>query len=166
MDEMTFFEVLRLLAGGEARFVVVGGVAVVLHGHPRLTVDLDIIVEPDEARLRGLLQQLEGAGFVPRLPVGMLDFADAETRRQWVEERGMMVFSVHDPKDPLRTVDLFAESPMPFDELWSRSAPFELDDVTVRAAAIDDLIAMKRIAGRPKDFEDIAVLERIRDARA
>jgi hypothetical protein len=164
MDEMTFFDVLRVLADAEARFVVVGGVAVVLHGHVRVTFDVDIVVEPDESRLRSLLQILDAAGFVPRLPVALLDFADAELRRQWVEERGMMVFTVHDPKDPLRTVDLFAAPPIPFDELWSRSVVFDLDDMRVRAASIDDLITMKTTAGRPQDTLDIAALERIRDA--
>jgi predicted nucleotidyltransferase len=166
MDEVNFGDIVRLLVTTGARFVVVGGVAVVLHGHLRFTADIDVVVDPDDPRLRVLLQRLEEAGFVPRLPVPMLDFADVERRRQWVEERGMMVFTVHDPTDAFRSLDLFAEPPLPFEDLWERSVAFDVAGVEVRAASIDDLISMKRAAGRPQDTADVAALERIRDAGA
>ncbi len=60
-------------------------------------------------------------GLRPRVPVDPEAFADPDQRQRWIEERGMMVFNLYDPKDPLRSVDLFVQPPIPFDELWSRS---------------------------------------------
>jgi hypothetical protein len=61
----------------------------------------------------------------------------------------MTVFSIWDPDDPLRSVDLFVEHQIDFEGLWSRSQVFDIAGTPVRVAAIDDLIHMKRVAGRP-----------------
>ncbi len=90
------------------------------------------------------------------------DFADPVTRQRWVDTRNLKVFSLHDPSDPLRQVDLFAEDPLPFDDLWDRAVEVRLTSVSARIASIDDLITMKRSAGRPLDLADIEALEHIK----
>jgi hypothetical protein len=108
------------LAG--VRYVVVGGLAVVLHGHARLTADVDIVVDlsPDEAAKA--IRALESLGLRPRSPVRAAEFADAAIRRSWIEQEGMRVFSMWDPSNPLREVDLFADHPLPFEELYASGA--------------------------------------------
>ncbi|MCC6644932.1 MAG: nucleotidyl transferase AbiEii/AbiGii toxin family protein [Polyangiaceae bacterium] len=141
-----------------ARFVVVGGLAVVLHGHARLTADVDLVVDLSPGEAIKPVAALTRLGMVPRAPVAARDFADPEARRRWSEEEGMKVFSLWDPRAPLREVDLFVEPPIPFEDLWARSVEVTLAGRRVRVASLSDLIAMKRLAGRPKDLEDIAAL--------
>ncbi len=76
-----------------------------------------------------------------------------------------MVFPMIDRKNPMRSVDLFARYPLDFDALWSRADVIDLNGIGVRVASIDDLIAMKRDAGRPLDLDDVSHLERIRAKR-
>jgi len=99
------------------------------------------------------------------LPVEAGDFADETIRRQWVEDRGMRVFSLFDPANPMRSLDLFAEHPIPFEELWRGSVLLPLRSTHVRVASVSDLIELKRQAGRPKDLQDIQALEAIRRAQ-
>ena len=99
------------------------------------------------------------------MPVDAEAFADPSQRRSWIEERGMTVFNLYDPDDPLRSVDLFVETPIPFDQLWSRSELIGLPGGDVRVASLEDLIAMKKKAGRPVDIADIEALEALRDER-
>jgi len=164
-DVSALESLFRVLNDAGVRYVVVGGVAVVLHGYPRFTADLDLVVdlEPDAADLA--IRTLTAAGLRPRVPVDPAAFADPAQRREWVELRGMQVFSLYDPNDPLRTVDLFVEPPIPFEDLWSRSDLISLPSGKIRVASIGDLIEMKRIAGRPQDSEDIRALEALRDER-
>ena len=67
------------------------------------------------------------------------------------------------PGNPLMVVDLFARSPIEFDALWSRAVRETIGDAQIRIAAIDDLVRMKELAGRPKDLEDIRQLLRIKE---
>lgn len=163
---MTVFEpILAALTASGARFVVVGGVATVLHGHPRFTADLDIALDLTADSPALAIEALLGIGLVPSLPVEALGFADPAVRAGWVEDRNLMVFSLVDPGDPFRRVDLFAEDPIPFEELWARAEIVSLGPLSVRIASIDDLVAMKRSAGRPQDLADLEALERIRERR-
>ena len=70
------------------------------------------------------------------------------------------------PCELMRAVDLFARHPIDFDALWCRADVIDLNGVGVRVASIDDLIAMKRDAGRPLDLDDVGHLERIRARRS
>lgn len=143
------------------RYLVVGGLAVVLHGYARLTVDLDLVVDLTPEEALKAVTTLVGLGFRPRLPVAPEAFADSRQRRDWVRKRNLRVFSMFDPTDPLREVDLFVEEPMPFEELWARSIEMPLATTTVRVVSREDLIEMKRRAGRVRDLEDVAALEEL-----
>lgn len=156
-------EVFAALADAAVRFVVVGGVAVVLHGHLRQTVDADIVIDLDDAPALRAIEVLSGLGLEPRLPVDAAQFADSATRGTWIEERGMRVFTMLDPRDPFFELDLFVESPIPFDELFGHAKPVTLGGREIRIASIDHLIQMKRAASRYKDLDDIQELERLRD---
>ena len=160
-----FLPIFRALNDVKARYVTVGGLAVVLHGHARLTADIDLIVDLEPEEALKVIRALSGRGFLPRVPVRAEDFADTESRRSWVEEKHMRVFSLYDPARPMVAVDLFVEHPIDFDGLYSRSEVVEVDGVEVRIAALSDLIALKTLAARPEDLRDIEALEEIRRIR-
>ncbi|MEA2827201.1 MAG: hypothetical protein QOG43_1640 [Actinomycetota bacterium] len=160
---MTIFEpLLAALTASGARFVVVGGVAVVLHGHLRFTADLDVALDLSADDPLRAVNALIAVGLTPLLPVDARDFADPEIRAEWVATQNLVVFSLADPDDPFRRVDIFAEDLIPFEDLWTRSKPVRLGSTSVRVASIDDLITMKRAAGRTQDLADVEALVRIK----
>lgn len=148
------------------RYVLVGGVATVLHGFARLTADVDLVVDLTPAEARKAIDALVGLGLRPRPPVDPVAFADADVRESWVRDRGMRVFSLWDPSQPMREVDLFVEHPIDFEELFARAEIVSLDTTTVRVASIPDLIALKRLANRPQDVADIEALEAIQTRKS
>ena len=161
---MTLFEpIFASLERAGIRYVTVGGVAVVLHGHARLTADLDLVVDLAPQAASGAIAALTAMGLRPRLPVDASGFSDPSVRERWITDRGMIVFTLWDPDDPLRSVDLFVEPPIDFEELWGRAVVADVDGTPVRIASIPDLIRMKRIADRPMDREDIVALEHIEE---
>ena len=149
-------------AGG--RYVLVGGLAVVLHGHLRATGDVDLIVDLAPDQVRRTLVALEGAGFDPYVPVPASEFADPAKRREWIRDKAMLVFSLR-PREGVPVVDLFLEPPVPFEALWTRSVVMTMRGVPVRVAALRDLIELKRRAGRPEDLVDAAALEELERLR-
>ena len=164
---MGFYErFFRSLNERNVRYVVAGGVAVVLHGHPRMTADIDLAVDLTPEAARRAIRTLTEMGLRPRVPVEPEAFADPAQRNRWIAERGMTVFNLYDPSDPLLSVDLFVESPIPFEELYGRSVRIALPSCDVQVASIEDLIAMKKTAGRPQDLADIQALEMLRGGQA
>lgn len=144
------------------RYLVVGGVAVVLHGHPRLTADLDLAIALDPANVRATAGALRSLGYRPRTPVSLDDLADPEQRRSWIDEKNLTVLSLASPEVPLTEVDLFAAEPFPFEPAYRRALTVSIGSTRVTAASFEDLVALKRMAGRPKDLADVAALEAIR----
>jgi hypothetical protein len=132
---MAFFEpVFEALEMAGARYVVVGGLATVLHGFARLTAAVDLIVDLEPSEATKVLSALHKIGLRPRAPVGVNDFADPAIRKGWIDDKGMRVFSLWDPAEPMREVDLFVEHPLPFHGLWERSELVELGEHRVRPA--------------------------------
>lgn len=159
-------EIFKALADAEVDYVVVGGLAVILHGYLRATADLDLAIglSPDNAR-RGMAS-LAAIGLRPRLPVALDDFADPAKRAEWRDTRNMQVFPLWDPANPLRSVDVFIDEPIAFDQLWQQAIIKDLDGVPVRVASIPHLIEMKQRAGRARDLEDIGKLRQILDTES
>ena len=160
---MSVFEpIFQILNAGGVRYVVVGGLATVLHGYARLTADVDLAVDlaPEEATK--MIQALVAKGFRPQVPVLPEEFANPAVREVWLREKHMRAFSLVDPTNPMRVVDLLLKPEVPFEELLARSQEVMLNRTKIRIASIDDLIALKRHAGRPQDLADIEQLETIR----
>lgn len=159
----TLGPILTALNQAGVRYVVVGGVAVVIRGYPRFTADLDLVVDLDPLEARKAVRALTDAGLVPTVPVDPDDFADPDVRGAWIRDKGMLVFSMIDPANPMRHVDLFVSHPIPFHELWAASDVLDLDGILVRTASVEHLIRMKQEAGRPRDLEDIDMLLQLRE---
>lgn len=151
-------QIFRALNDADVRFVVVGGLAVILHGHLRATRDLDLVIDLEPSNcLRGL-DALRGIGLRPRLPVSLADFADPAIRRDWHDNRNMLVLQLWDPDNEERAVDLFVREPVEFEGLYREAAIKTLQGTSVPVASIRHLIQMKRDAARPRDRDDIEAL--------
>lgn len=149
---------------GGGRYVLVGGLAVVLHGHLRATGDVDLVVDLAPEQVNRTLAALEQAGFRPYVPVAASEFADPARRAEWIRDKAMLVFSLR-PREGVPLVDLFLEPPLAFDQLWEGSVVITMRGVPVRVVALNDLIELKRLAGRPEDLADAAALEELKRLR-
>ena len=156
-----FLRVFKALQDSGVRYVLVGGLAVLLHGVDRLTADIDLVIDlaPDEAAKA--IDVLLALGLKAAAPVNPREFADPAVRRRWREESALMVLSFWDPQNSCPTVDLFAEYPMEFESLFANSLTVPLAGTDVRIASIAHLIDIKRVAGRPRDLEDVVRLNEL-----
>ncbi|HKJ70470.1 MAG TPA: hypothetical protein VKA55_01780 [Gammaproteobacteria bacterium] len=152
--------VVSALNEAGSRFLVAGGVAVNLHGYLRATQDLDLVVGLAGDNALAAMRALAALGYRPQVPVAMEDFADPVKRRDWVENKGMEVFSVVSDFHPGTTVDVFVTEPFAFEEEYRLADRFEIaPGVDVAAVRPEALIAMKRAVGRGRDWDDIQHLE-------
>jgi len=144
-DPRRVFEVLNRHG---VDFTVIGGIAVIAHGHPRNTRDIDLVAatdRPNLERLSAALRELNADAH----PLGIE--LDPETLANGAN------FTLTTDAGGL---DLFNEVPggVPYEDLRARALVVELSGLSIRIAGRDDLIRMKRAAGRPQDIDDIAAL--------
>ena len=154
-------DLLRALADAQLPYCVVGGVAVNLHGIPRMTYDVDLVVAPTTDALQRTHDLLVGLGLTCRLPIRLADLADAALREEYRSERSLIAVTYTDLRDPLREVDILVSPPVSASLLIERAITLELDDIPVKIISLPDLIALKRNTGRAQDLSDVALLERL-----
>jgi predicted nucleotidyltransferase len=157
--------ILDALNRARVRYLVVGGVAVVLHGYLRTTADLDLVIQLEHQNALRAMQALRNLQYRPRAPVPAEAFADSGTREHWLRDQGLTVFSLWSPAHPTLEIDLFVSEPFDFDTVYSRALRVPLEKIEATVIALDDLIALKRRVGRPRDVEDVAALESLREAK-
>jgi len=151
-----FPNILAALEAAQVRFVLIGGLAMVAHGSAHITVDIDICYARDRDNFSALVAALKPSN--PHLrgaPEGLPFFFDTRTFAN--------VLNLTLATD-LGGVDLLGEVPgiASFDALWERSVVIELEGVAVHVASLDDPIAMKVAAGRPKDHLHLLELKALR----
>src|SRR3546814_20769599 len=75
-------EIFKALADARVDYVVVGGMAVIMHGHLRATRDLDLVIGLAPDNCTKAVDALAGNGLRPRLPVALAEFANPATREE------------------------------------------------------------------------------------
>jgi hypothetical protein len=148
---------LQVLAAHGVRFVVIGGFAGAIRGSPVITGDLDLCYAREEDNLHALAAALQGLGATLRgAPEDVPFRLDART----LKAGDHFTFSTRlGPLDVLGTpagTDGFAD-------LDGSATDEDLDGIVVRVASVDDLIRMKRAAGRPQDLLAVEWLTALRD---
>lgn len=164
MTRLSLDTIFSALNAANVRYLVAGGFAVVAHGHVRFTADLDLVLDLGEANARRALEVLRSLDFRPRVPVPIEQFADAQSRQSWIETKNMTVFSLFSPLHPATEIDLFVQEPFDFAAAYERAPRLQLGGVAVPVVPLDELLKMKREAGRVRDLQDVAALEQLRDA--
>lgn len=155
-------ELIGAFAQAQVRYCVVGGVAMNLHGVPRMTYDVDLLVVPEADELRKAQEVLTKLGLQRRIPVSLEDFADRAYCERMRDERNLIAVTFTDPANPLREVDVLVAPPIDVGQVVVRAVHMSLAGMSVPVASVDDLIAMKRATGRAQDADDVDNLNRIR----
>lgn len=152
--------IIAALNRQEVRYLVVGGLAVAAHGHGRLTIDLDLVIELKQHNVEKTILALETLGYIPAVPVRALDFADPTKRQEWMTQKNMVVFSLRSEQHSVTPVDIFVSEPFDFNTEYGRALVTELGrGEKVRFVCLETLIQMKEAAGRGKDQEDVKQLK-------
>ena len=154
-----FIGLFTLLAAARVRFVVVGGLALLLHGLDRLTADVDLVIDLSTDATQDAVRALTDSGYRPMAPVDAMALADPVQRREWQTHRGMQVFSFWDSTNARPTVDIMLAPVVTFAELYAEASVVTIGSTEVHVASIPHLIRMKEAAGRSQDLID---LERLR----
>ena len=137
---------LKSLKDHKVRFVIIGATAFPVHGYSRATLDIDIFIKPETSNAEKTLSALEEFGYdVTDITVDELLTKKILIRQYLVET---------DIHPYVKGVS--------FDNVWKNKVKAKFGDTFVWFASLDDLIKMKKAAGRPKDREDLKYLLKLK----
>ncbi|HEX6665486.1 MAG TPA: hypothetical protein VF081_02695 [Solirubrobacterales bacterium] len=151
-------ELIAVLARHGVEYLVIGGVATQMHGHRRTTMDLDVTPEPSQenlVRLSAALAELEAR---PR------DAAPGEAEISVSDPERLAIAAIVPPLLTRHGQIHILKEPkgaQGFEEMRKRALVVEIDGAEVAIVSLDDLIRMKRAAGRPADLDDVVVLAEV-----
>jgi len=165
MERSSLEALFGALERAGARYLVVGGLAVLAHGFLRMTLDVDIVLDLEPPHPGPALEAFRELDLRPLVPVRLEEFASTQARKSWIRDKHARVFQLWSERFPTLRVDLFLEPPFDFDAAHRRRHRAAIaPGLEVAFVGLDDLLAMKRAAGRPQDLADLDRLERIRRA--
>ena len=162
---MIYEEVFREFRKQEVRYVIVGGIAFNLLGGLRTTADLDLLVEMSDENLLKIIKILIKQGYKVKQPVDPLRFTDRKTRENWIKEKHMKAFNFY-KKDGLEEVDLIIDSPVTYESAKKKSKRIHVGQWSLPVVSINDMIRMKKAAGRNVDRWDIQELKEIKKLKS
>ena len=162
---LDYLAIFKKLNEKKIRYLVVGGIAVNLHGIPRMTYDVDLILDLEDENIKEFLQLLKGWGFKPKIPVDIMDFAKKEIRENWIKNKNMKAFNLVNTEWAISEIDIVIDSPVDYKKGYKRMKHIMLHDVSIPVISIDDLIKMKHITERQQDEADIRYLRKLKNEK-
>lgn len=137
---------LKLLKENKVRFVVIGAMAFPFYGYSRTTLDTDIFIEPTETNVKKTLKALKRFGY----DMAEVSVKDMLTRKLLIRQY-MVETDIHP----------FVKG-ISFKEVWKNRKTGKIGKISVNFASLEDLIKMKKAAGRAKDKADLKELRKLR----
>ena len=140
---------LKLLKEHKVDFIIIGATAFPVHGYARATLDIDIFIRPTQANSERARIALEAFGY---------DVTDIKKEDLLTKKLLIRQYTVETDIHP------FVKG-ISFEEAWKNKVKAKFGNTVVYFASLNDLIKMKRAAGRPKDLEDLKYLSKLKKTK-
>lgn len=161
---MFYLELFSALSRHKVDYLLIGGLAVTLHGVERATMDVDITVAMNPGNLGALIDTAKELKLTPVLPVPLESLSNIELLRDWHAQRNLEAFALRTPELEGVTIDVLLFPPVDITGMLARAETFDVGGTAIKVVSIDDLIALKKAVGRPIDISDVEHLQRIKSA--
>lgn len=117
---MFYLDVFKALADKEVRYQLIGGLAMNLHGVPRMTMDIDLVIALDNKNLKKFIEAANSLRLQPILPITLTDLLDPAKRNHWARDRNMVPFALRPPNADGPTLDILIDPPINIAKALSR----------------------------------------------
>ena len=153
-------EIFDSLLKHEVKYLLCGGIAVNLYGIPRMTADIDLLIEWEESNLAKFEKAIGEHGYKRNLFFELKTLLSQELRLKYIKEKNLIAYGYSSGTLQALSLDVLVDVPINFEECWNRKEVKQLKDIPVYVLHVDDLITLKEYANREQDRADIANLKR------
>jgi len=139
-------KLLKLLKELKVRFVIIGATAFPVYGYSRATLDIDIFIKADRPNAEKVRKALEKFGY----DISDVTMADLLTKKLLIRQY-MVETDIHP----------FVKG-VTFEKVWKNRKKAKFKNTMVPFASLNDIIRMKKAAGRAQDLEDLKYLKKLK----
>ena len=159
---MLYYErIFRAFQRNKLRYLLAGGMAVNLHGIPRFTKDVDILIDRSAENLTRLRAVIKSLGLKPRMPVTLDEFLDPVHWEAWGREKNLKALSLYNPQDPYEGLDILWNVGLDYETAGKDPKTLKIGHLKIAMVSVKNLIKMKKRAGRQQDLADITALKKL-----
>jgi hypothetical protein len=158
---MEYLKVFKTLHQYKIRYLICGGLAVNIYGIPRMTADIDLLLDFEEENITNFESAVKQMMYQQSIPVSLKNFISPAERKKAITERNLIAYSYFNSASGGMTLDVLLDTPFEFSDLWERRTMKHLKDTEIYLIDVQDLIAMKTYSNRIQDQNDIVLLSKL-----
>ncbi len=158
---MEIKKIFQTLNKQQVKYLICGGLAVNIYGIPRMTADIDILLDFDERNIVNFENAIKLLAFQSQNPVSIKTFIKEENRKKAITEKNLIAYSYFNSQTNFMNLDVLLDTPIPFNELWKQKSERDLGDVKLSLVSIEHLIELKNYANRLQDKSDVILLSKL-----
>ncbi|MBL7892737.1 MAG: hypothetical protein JNL63_08905 [Bacteroidia bacterium] len=162
---LAYIDLFGELGKNKIRYLVCGGVAIGLHGIPRMTADIDILLDLEKENIEKFEKTIMRFGYLPLAPIPLSNLINESERLRLKKEKNLIAYSYQSGSSNLMSIDVLIDSPISFKQMWGNKIVRKHSDVEVNVVSVDDLIELKKYSNRLQDQDDIINLKKYRDEK-
>jgi len=160
---MNYSALFKCLYLNNVDYLICGGLAVNLHGVPRMTADVDIIIDLTPDNLKKFESCTNKLNYKLSVPIQLNDIADEVKRKSIIQTKNLVALSFYNYDSNYITLDVLIDFPIPFEEMRNERATRKSGAFEIYLVSVDHLIKLKEYANRIQDQQDIYFLSRIKN---
>ncbi|MBI5325187.1 MAG: hypothetical protein HZB41_07955 [Ignavibacteriae bacterium] len=158
---MFYLDILEEFYKKDIKYLIVGGLAVNLHGVPRVTQDIDIIIATNRNNILKIIEILTSFSYIPRLPVNPQELAEPDVVKEWIEKRNMKAFSFYHVRENFKVIDIVISHNLNFENAFENKIVKKVNGFEIYISSIENLIKLKEYSGRDQDLSDVEMLKKV-----
>ena len=158
---MEYIQLFQKLYEAKIRYLICGGLAVNIYGIPRMTADIDIILDFTDDNLDTFETVIKQLKYQSMIPLSIKTFVTKKERQKAIDEKKIIPYSYFNSFSNYMNLDVLMDVPLNFDNLWASKEERSINNITVNIVSIEHLIALKQYANRKQDLNDIILLSKL-----
>ena len=158
---MKYIQLFQKLDQYQVRYLICGGLAVNIYGIPRMTADIDLLIDFTDENIDKFENALKILMYQSTLPISIKRFVNKEERQKAIKDKNLIAYSYFNIQANYMNLDVLMDVPMVFNELWNEKESRIVNGTVINLVSVEHLIELKKYANRKQDIDDVILLSKL-----